>query len=270
MTEIQNLLKDPKLKQQDYNEKEFNRIKEKGYNASQGNLNKSDGYNCTLCNNRGKFLKIDKYGHETIVYCKCMAIRENIRALNNSGLKDIYEKCRFDNFVSDNPFQKAILEKAKSFLNVYKDNWFYIGGQIGCGKTHICTAICGKLIEQGISVKYISWRTEINKLKQIITDEERYQSRLSELKGIKVLYIDDLSKGGMSESDLRILFEIIDHRYKNQGLTTIISSEKLINDLMAVDEATASRIYEKCKDFCIEINSDRNKNYRLTGAKNQC
>lgn len=267
MQKIKNILKSLNVQGSELSEEEYNRLKEDSYNKTSGSLNITDGYDCPRCKNRGNFLRIDEQGNERIIHCECLAIRKNIRALNNSGLKDAYLKYKLSNFKADNPFQAAMLKMANDFLKVYKDKWFYIGGQIGCGKTHICTGVCGKLIEQGIPVKYISWRTEVNKLKQNITDEERYQRMLSELKNIEVLYIDDLSKGGMSEADVKILFEIIDYRYHNVGLTTIISSEKAIEELMNIDEAIASRIYEKSKGFYISIKADKQKNYRIYGGK---
>ena len=77
-----------------------------------------------------------------------------------------------------------------------------------------------------------------------------------------VLLIDDLFKGKLSESDINIVFEIINYRYLN-FLPIIVSSEFNINRLLSFDEGVGSRIYEMCKDYVVEIEKDMNNNYRL-------
>ena len=81
-------------------------------------------------------------------------------------------------------------------------------------------------------------------------------------KNVLCLYIDDLFKGGASEADIKLAFELIDHRYRNKYIT-IISTELLPNELIAIDEAVAGRIFEKSKNHRIVIGRDSAKNQRL-------
>lgn len=62
-------------------------------------------------------------------------------------------------------------------------------------------------------------------------------------------------------------FEIINYRYNNQDLITIISSERTLTDLLDIDEAIAGRIAEKSKPggYCINLNKDTKKNWRMQG-----
>ena len=70
-----------------------------------------------------------------------------------------------------------------------------------------------------------------------------------------------LLNGKVTEADINIMFEIINHRYLN-GKPLIISSELFQEDLLKFDEAIGSRIIEMCKGRIVEIRGIEN-NYRL-------
>ena len=70
-----------------------------------------------------------------------------------------------------------------------------------------------------------------------------------------------LRNGKVTESDVNIMFEIINHRYLNNK-SIIISSELFQEDLLKFDEAIGSRIIEMCKGRIVEIRGIEN-NYRL-------
>lgn len=50
----------------------------------------------------------------------------------------------------------------------------FIGGSPGTGKTHLCTAICAKLMDGGIPVRYVQWRGDIPAIKAKVNDAEAY------------------------------------------------------------------------------------------------
>lgn len=174
----------------------------------------------------------------------------------------------FDNFEATQPFQKTMVKIAKSFIeNGYKDGkWLFSGGQVGCGKTHICTAIVNELIKQGVACKYMTWRDDSIKLKANINDYD-FDSLILPYKEAKVLYIDDFFKtqAGQypTQADVNLAFMIINYRYNNNDLVTIISSELYLADIMDIDEATGSRIVERTRNFRIEVARDKSRNYRL-------
>lgn len=87
---------------------------------------------------------------------------------------------------------------------------------------------------------------------------------MSDLKSVPVLYIDDLFKGAErpTQGDLNIAFELLNHRYNNENLYTIISTEKLLDDLIRIDEAIGSRIAERSKGHRIQLNRDPARNWR--------
>lgn len=77
--------------------------------------------------------------------------------------------------------------------------------------------------------------------------------------------IDDLFKGNITGSDVNIMFEIVNFRYLN-NLPLIVSSEKSINEIMEIDEAIGSRLYEMSKGYVVNINGKK-LNYRMHGDK---
>ena len=93
-------------------------------------------------------------------------------------------------------------------------------------------------------------------------DSEYYKKFISKFQNCDILLIDDLFKGKVNDSDVNIMFEIINYRYIN-NLPMIINSEFLIDRLLYFDEALGSRIYEMCRDYLVQIKHDIKNNYRL-------
>ena len=253
--------------------KTMERIAEISNNAP-GNENLEDGYNCDLCKNRGYFHTVNERNgayYSGTRDCKCMKTRATIRRMKRSGLKDIITDYTFQKFEATEEWQTKIKAAAVEYAKA-PAGWFYIGGQSGSGKTHICTAICREILHRGREVRYMLWREEIVKIKAVANKANEYEAAIGPYKSAEVLYIDDLFKTGKGPGgeeqrptvgDVNVAFEILNHRY-NAKLPTIISSECTISDLMKIDEAVAGRIVEVGKTFSLK--SDRSRNYRLKKA----
>jgi len=106
------------------------------------------------------------------------------------------------------------------------------------------------------------YRDIVTKIKQNMIDEEYYRKTLSKYQTCEILLIDDLFKGKINESDINIIFELVNYRVLNH-LPMIISTEFNIDRLLNFDEAIGSRLYEVCKDYLVEIDGDSKNNYRL-------
>ena len=261
--------------EQPFDEKDFVQFKVDCENKKPGDLNELDGYDCPVCKNKGLIYKIDEYRgnyREVVVDCKCKPIRNSIMRMKRSGLEDVIKKYAFDKFEATEPWQEAVKSQAMAFAK-NPNGWFFIGGQSGCGKTHICTAICRSLLLDGNEVYYMKWRDDISKLKAMAMDAEEREKALDKIKNTKVLYIDDLFKTGQNpdgtaprptSADINLAFEIINHRYCKKDLITIFSSEMEMADLIDIDEATGGRICEKA--VTLNIAKDRSRNYRTKKA----
>lgn len=248
-------------------------------NKKPGTENEVDGYNCEHCKNRGYFhtvIMINGIPHNGYRDCKCKKTRDSIRRMNRSGLKDTIKDYTLQKFEATEDWQRTIKAAAEEYARDL-DGWFFIGGQSGSGKTHICTAICREALLRGHEVRYMLWRDDVVKLKNALVakkpeENAQYTVMIDRLKNAEILYIDDLFKTGKGPGgegqrptggDVNVAFEILNHRY-NSKLPTIISSECTISDLMGIDEAVAGRIVEVAKTFSLK--SDRSRNYRLKKA----
>lgn len=255
--------------------KEYEEFRVDCLNKDIGDRDKEDGYNCPLCKNKGYIAHVtEDNGHYSHSFsdCKCVEIRNSIMRMKRSGLKDIIKDYTFEKFEEIEPWQKTLKTAAVEYSQ-NPEGWLFLGGQSGCGKTHLCTAVCREFLLKGKSVQYMLWRDDVTKLKSAVTDSEEYGKLIDKYKNAEVLYIDDLFKTGKVDSgyqkptaaDINVAFEILNYRYNNQYLITIISSELSEDELLDIDEATGGRIYERAKK-AFSIAHDRKKNYRIKGA----
>lgn len=260
----------------DISPREYEQFKVDGLNDTEGDRHLEDGYDCRTCKNKGYIVKLvereDGTFYQTCVECKCAEVRRSIMRMKRSGLKDIIKDYTFDKYDDSEPWQRTIKAAAMEYAK-NPEGWFFLGGQSGAGKTHLCTAICREFLLAGKRVHYMLWRDDIVKIKGAVTDSEEYSSLIDKYKKVDVLYIDDLFKTGKNQNqskqmptsaDVNVAFEIINYRYNNPSLLTIISSELTEPEMLDIDEAVAGRIFERAKSISIAKNRDRN--YRIRKA----
>lgn len=187
--------------------------------------------------------------------------------IKNSGISEHFYKIGFKEFKTKTEKQKFAKEQAieyvKNFENIEHDrnNGIAFLGNCGAGKTHLSIAIANNLMAKHIAVLYMPYRETVTKIKQSITDEINYSKIMNVYKTAKVLLIDDFAKGKTTESDINIMFEIINYRYLN-NMPIIISSELVQERLLDFDEAIGSRIIEMCRGRINEFIGIET-NYRL-------
>lgn len=203
--------------------------------------------------------------------CECRALRIAEEKLKASGVSEEFRKKTFDNFDYERSIE--VMEgfmKAKSYSKHFEEiratrkNSIIFVGQVGSGKTHLAIAISNMLLDKGIGVIYMPYRDSITTLKQSILDEENYQREIIKYKNAQVLMIDDLLKGRITESDINIMYEIINYRYF-KNLPIITTSEKTIDELIEIDEAIGSRLYEMSKNYVATMIGNK-LNYRIYGS----
>ena len=235
----------------------------KAMNSLEGTLT---DYDCPLCKNRGYVYIVSESNEILARECRCRPVRAEIRRIKESGLDKLGKKCTFRTFKAIEKWQKHIKDVGKAYVADTSKSWFFIGGQPGSGKTHICTAIGIDLLKKGMAVRYMVWPEELQKLKAYI-NEISFESLIEPYKTVDVLYIDDFFKvrrgEQISTADVNMAIRIINHRY-NAELVTIISSELSLAQIVELDEALGSRIAEMTNDkYNLYIQLDIRKNYRF-------
>lgn len=225
---------------------------------------------CEKCKGTTWIFYTDDQGYEIAKPCEC---RERVIALNllaSSGISEEDSKKGFNGFETFN--EPALITAKDTAVNYFQNfksiegeriNSIMLCGSSGRGKTTLGLAIANNLINSGVGVRYMPYRDVVTALKQQIGSDNKYiyNDHMHKLKNARVLFIDDLLKGKITDSDINIMYEIINYRYL-QRKAVIISTEKTMEQLLEFDEAIGSRLIEMSKGYIVTFDNSI-PNYRL-------
>ena len=227
-------------------------------------------YNCDICKDTTFIIVKDAKGYEYAKECTCREKAISKKLMISSGISEDDAQKGFKGF---NTFNEPLLENAKntaiSYFQNFKDiedkriNSMMLCGKSGRGKTTLGLAIANNLIDKGVGVRYMPYRDVITSLKQQLASDNKslYNDQMYKLQNARVLFIDDLLKGKVNETDINIMYEVINYRYLKHK-PVIISTEKTIEELLEFDEAIGSRLIEMSKGYIVTFD-DSIPNYRL-------
>ena len=247
----------------------YARQKAEFYNRETGVL---EGYDCPQCRNRGNFARVREDGSLYFQDCTCVNIRNCVKKMAQSGLKDVIRDYTFEKYQDTEPWQKAIKQGAMDYAGK-GTGWLLLCGQSGCGKTHLSVAVCRKLLMEGREVVYMPWRECMRALKGL-----EFEEQMAALRGYQnapVLYVDDLFKtgraadsaGSLTATDVNLTFELLNFRYTKR-LPTVISTERMPGELLKIDEALGGRIVELAREHTYCVTPKAGRNYRLRSVVN--
>lgn len=223
---------------------------------------------CEKCYGSG-FILVNRDGYDFAVECECRKQMITDALMRSSGIGEAYKSKRISNYETKGN-EKLIKARdiAKEYIEHFADieatikNSAMFLGTVGSGKTHLSLAIANELLDNGVQFYYMPYRETMMELKQnAINDKYKYEDLMDKLTTARVLVIDDLFKGKITDTEIGYVFQIVNQRYLN-GLPFVLSSEKMPNDLMAIDEAIASRLIEQAKGRVAIINDER-LNHRI-------
>lgn len=238
-------------------------------NEQEGSRNLRDGVDCLTCRNTGYIYHLTEKGDVVVKECACMNRRRTMKKIRESGLEQVIWDYTFEDYLTPQDWQRELKAKAEAFCRDDNAKWFYVGGQVGVGKTHLCTAICADYIRRGYDTRYLLWTEQSRRLKATIGDYRAYAEEMYEYKRIPVLYIDDFLKTRQgtepSDGDINLAFELINARLNQPDKITVISSEKTLKEALSYDEATISRIVHRCGKYFVNVEHDMSRNYRMVG-----
>ncbi|KOC49974.1 ATP-binding protein [Clostridium botulinum] len=231
---------------------------------SQKKLTPQTLFKCEKCKDTGWIIREDNL---SMTRCKCQEGEIAKRQWIKRGINPEKSDKTFGNFKVWNDTSMIAKNTATSYYKKFdyirdsKQNSIIFCGQVGSGKTHLSIALALNFIKKGTNVIYMPYRDVVTALKQNMIDYEYYKREISKYQLAEILLIDDLFKGKVTESDVNIMFEIINYRYLN-NLPIIVSTEFVVERMLNFDEGVGSRIYEMCKYFIVQIEGKEN-NYRL-------
>jgi len=209
--------------------------------------------------------------------CECAKQDRMNNLLKSSEITDEFKRLGFQNFATDGKPQ-VIQDAYNCSLTYFKEfqticsnrkNSIALLGQPGAGKTHLLMAISNNLMKKlSVSVMYFPFVEGCDDLR---SDFNALDAKLERMKKVDVLFIDDLFKpinGEPRASSFEIgkLYAVINYRFLNHK-PILVSSELTVDELVDIDEALGTRIYQMCRDFIVLIKGDRKVlNHRLVGA----
>ncbi|MGN4127660.1 DnaA ATPase domain-containing protein [Lysinibacillus sphaericus] len=247
-------------------------------------------YNCPKCKDEGGYTVRKKAGETTLLQngnevilkydteewqkCECVKMRQLNRLIQSSAITEEFQKMSFKNFATDgvHPIVAEMKSKANQYYTAfdeikgYRQNSIMLIGQPGCGKTHLLTAISNYLMHtKQVPVLYFPYKDGMNNI--AANNFDRKNEIMERMKEVDVLFIDDLFKPIGGKVDVKpfqaeIIFEVVNYRYLNNR-PLLISSELTLDDMLFIDEALTSRIFEMAEDFTVTIKKDMKVNYRL-------
>lgn len=124
------------------------------------------------------------------------------------------------------PDQKTLYLKLVAILYGKSRKGLYISGEVGTGKTYLCTALANSLVKRGKRVAFVKVNDFINELKSYYgSNEDLIGTYIRKLQRVEYLFLDDIGSEAVSQfvrDD--VLFRILDQRMENQLLTIFTSN----------------------------------------------
>ena len=129
--------------------------------------------------------------------------------------------------------QKQLYLLLAAILYEKREKGLYIYGDLGTGKTYLCTALANSLVKKGKKVAFVKVSNFFNEMKSYFSQEpDMIDRNISILKKAEYLFLDDIGSEAVSEfvrDD--ILFRVLDYRLENK-LMTIFTSNLSKEELM--------------------------------------
>lgn len=131
-----------------------------------------------------------------------------------------------------------------------------IGGPVGCGKTHLATAVAMDRISNGFSVAFYSSPDLFEQMRRDISADRT--DTIDKVRGCDLLIIDDVGaermKKNKAESSVEWteerLFMIIDHRYMNRKPIILTTNAQNMGELRGMFGALSARICSRLGEMC--------------------
>ena len=220
-------------------------------------------HECSICKDGGVVFFRDENGVDRCAECECSKRKRYMRKIEKSGLKTAIENQTMESFRQLSPLHTQAVSMCSIFCEDPSDA-LIITGPSGTGKTHLATAVCAKFLkEHKRGVLYAKYRDIINAIKPLTMDIEARVKAMDEYVNPDWLYIDDLYKGTVTDADLNVVYDLINERYlRDRGV--IVTSERSLEELLAVSDAIAGRLIEMADGYVINLSGL--KNYRAAGA----
>jgi DNA replication protein DnaC len=143
---------------------------------------------------------------------------------------------------------------AEILLGKHARHGWFISGQQGNGKTGLARGVEAELAAGGqwLSVEFWTAREMFDTIISSYRDGV-FDQVINQICSARLLVIDDLGAGQLSENNIGNLFRIVNHRTESR-MPIIVTSNFRLDELAKSNTSTGRRIADRLRDIVVEIN----------------
>lgn len=152
-------------------------------------------------------------------------------ALIGAGITPRFAEATFENYRAESDPQRKALAKCRAYAEQFPANFragrsLLLTGNVGCGKTHLASAIVRTVVADGAEALIIPAGDIVSIARASMVPGSGYTDRdaVVHLGGLNLLVIDEVGCQKGSEYELGLLHSIIDRRYQAVLPTVVISN----------------------------------------------
>lgn len=149
-----------------------------------------------------------------------------------AGIPIRFRSRSFENFEANTSAKRECLDAAVGYVESFLERkqegaTMVLSGMPGTGKSHLATAMCMALIDQGWSVRYLNALDAIRAIRGTWKrDAEKSEAQImSELAGVDLLVIDEVGAQYGTEGEQIIMFDIINRRYQDMAPMVLLTNQ---------------------------------------------
>jgi DNA replication protein DnaC len=185
---------------------------------------------CKRC--QWEALHMAPHDGEAYALAKAQALAERATAaLIGAGITPRFADATFDGYVTETDQQRKALAKCRDYAEQFPSHFragrsLLLTGNVGCGKTHLASAIVRTVVADQCRALIIPASDIISIARASMVPGSGYTDRdvVLHLGGLDLLAIDEVGCQKGSEYELGLLHAIIDRRYQAVLPTVLISN----------------------------------------------